>query len=122
MIHSFDRFKEELAKEDFHLYFDYVAFWITCWKIGDMAIETWMEHVDEEHVRGVEVEERWEYIAGFMKVAQGLDVGPNEPKAQEAEKVLGLFAERLGEILLDVGGRSVITKTEDLSGLQCFGF
>ena len=71
-----------------------------------MAIETWMEHVGEERVRGVEVEERWEYIAGFMKVAQGLDVEPNEPKAQEAEKVLGLFAERLGKFFLMLEGEA----------------
>lgn len=41
-----DRFHEIFADEESYLFFDYVAFWITCYEVGDIAFEIWLDHVD----------------------------------------------------------------------------
>jgi hypothetical protein len=43
MTHHLDLFQSEFRRKELHLHFDYVTFWMTCYKAGNMAIEAWMK-------------------------------------------------------------------------------
>jgi hypothetical protein len=70
MTQNFDRFQTEFAKEEFHLFFDYPAFWIFCYKVGDMAINCWEHCIGVDNPLSLEADERWQYIEDFMDYAQ----------------------------------------------------
>jgi hypothetical protein len=43
MTHHLDLFQSEFRCKELHLHFNYVTFWMTCYKAGNMAIEAWMK-------------------------------------------------------------------------------
>jgi hypothetical protein len=113
MIQDFDRFQEEFGKEEFHLFFDYVAFWMTCYKVADMTVECWMECTDDLSIERVDNDQRWMYINKFMEFAQHGD--------KECKMLLDGFAGLLPEILANNGAQSGLDKAEGLSGLEYEG-
>jgi len=110
LTQNLDRFHEAFADEEFHLFFDYVAFWITCYEVGDMAIEVWLDHVGRGNVQPIEEHVRWQYVAGFID-----SVSKEEGGEQE---LLGKFASGLKGVLSREGARSVLAKVEEMSGIQ----
>jgi hypothetical protein len=114
MTQNFDRFQTEFAKEAFHLFFDYPAFWIFCYKVGDMAINYWEHCIGVDNPLSLEADERWQYIEDFMDYAQRGD--------KEAQQLLTMFASCLEKGLRQEGGRSALDKAEKLSGMKCEKF
>ncbi|KAH4340644.1 hypothetical protein HBH98_187830 [Parastagonospora nodorum] len=95
LTRNFDRFHEAFADEEFHLFFDYVEFWITCYEVGDMAIEIWLDSVGPRNV---------------------------EPEEGGMQALLGKFASGLKGILDREGASSVLTKGEEMPGVKVEGF
>ncbi|KAH5420997.1 hypothetical protein HBI46_082010 [Parastagonospora nodorum] len=110
LTRNFDRFHEAFADEDFHLFFDYVAFWITWYEFGDMAIEIWLDSVGRRDVEPVKGQLRWQYVAGFIDSVHKGEGG--------TQALLGKFASGLKGLLDREGARSVLTKGEEISGVK----
>ncbi|KAH5412839.1 hypothetical protein HBI23_157420 [Parastagonospora nodorum] len=103
LTRNFDRFHEALADEEFHLFFDYVEFWITCHKVGDMAIGIWLDSVGRRN----------QYVAGFIDSVHKEEGG--------TQALLGKFASGLKGLLDREGARIVLTKAEEMSGVKVEG-
>ncbi|KAH4022737.1 hypothetical protein HBI26_161150 [Parastagonospora nodorum] len=91
LTRNFDRFHEASAHEVFHLFFDCVEFWITCHKVGDMAIGIWLDSVGRRNEEG------------------------------GTQALLGKFASGLKGLLDREGARIVLTKAEEMSGVKVEG-
>jgi hypothetical protein len=90
-----------------------VEFWITCYEVGDMAIETWLDSVGRRNVEPVEEHLRWQYVAGFKDSVHKEEGG--------TQALLDKFASGLKGILDREGARSVLSKGEEKSGVKVEG-
>jgi hypothetical protein len=94
--------------------FDYIAFWITCGNVVNMAAECYFACTDEPEIVRHPDEDQWMYITDFLTLAKQED--------DRADNLIDMFVEGLQFILEEEGARSRLREAEEHSGLMCKDF